>query len=57
MSKISDFIFANWRTLVLIYTIGAAVVFVGGFPEIMKHMADDFDNKKRRKFNDFKLWT
>lgn len=57
MSKISDFIFANWRTLVLIYTIGAAVVFVGGFPEIMRHMADDFDNKKRRKFNDFKLWT
>ena len=29
MSRISDFIFANWRTLTLIYTIGAAVVFVG----------------------------
>lgn len=30
MSRISDFIFANWRTLALIYTIGALVVFVGG---------------------------
>lgn len=29
MSRISDFIFANWRSLALIYTIGALVVFVG----------------------------
>jgi len=29
VSRILDFIFANWRTLALIYTIGAAVVFVG----------------------------